>query len=117
VRRVLILFGLSLAWPAVAAPPVPILPNRDDRDLLEHLDQIVGEAEKLARPRLGKKVMTAEEALAIAPVPHDRIDYVVYEYRGWFIVVWQGVGDKPAFWLSTVAIRKGSNEAHRSGSW
>src|SRR5437899_2950977 len=97
-RALLVLCGLLLACPATAAPPVPIAPNRDDRELIEQLDRIVAHAEKQARPLLREKVMTAEQALAAATPRDDRRNYVVFEYRDWYIVTWQGSGDKPAFW-------------------
>ena len=117
MRATLIVLGLSLACPAAAAPPVPIAPNRDDRRLIEELDEVVAHAEKQARPLLREKVTTAEQALAAAPVRDDRRNYVVYEYRGWFIVAWQGGGDRPAFWFHYTAIRQGSKDMFGSGSW
>jgi hypothetical protein len=113
---VLVLCGLFFACPGAPAS-VPITPNPEDRELIEELDRIIALAKKSAQPLLHENVTTAEQALAVAPVRDQRSNYVVIDYRDWYIVVWQGSGERPNLWFHYTAIRKCSRDMFGSGSF
>jgi RNA polymerase sigma factor (sigma-70 family) len=97
---------------AQTAPPLP-------KELHDWLEEAIGQARARARPTLPAVANTLEQArelaLAEKDVKHGMGEWAA-EYKGWFVFA-HGTAASPLRGFRGIAVKKGTKEMGRFGSW
>jgi hypothetical protein len=82
-------------------------------------DELVEEAARRARPRLAQVAQTIDQAQNLAVSAKDIEKGMTWraEYRGWFLFLYEAPDGRPFVWFYGVAVRKGTKDSCRIGTW
>jgi hypothetical protein len=95
-------------------PPTALL-----KEIEKWLEESIAQAGQRARPTLAKEASTLEEARKLA-IPEQEAEGGMgawaAEYKGWFVFAY-GTTSSPIRGFRGIAVKKGTREMGRFGSW